>query len=308
MKLPNVEETSLHEFTYKLLSRFVSLFGRQSFATIVFESGTFLVDVRLSFKTELQPHFMALKQLDHDTMKRFEMSCTKLILKLFHVSECIFIEKIKGSFEQQALLYGSSHEFSDLFVGIIDKHVVRISVYRALREYFLSSLKSLLTRKKQVWKQVVLTKEQAAHEVQMFGGWALHGLQSVDKSNTLKHWAIRQMYDISQDVSYDDDRYTQTYATITRILNQGGLKILKPPLFKWADAILKHIRCFINENSIMFYRAKVLHNAKKDLEEHCELTYNGMFAYAWGIIFKDDLKMYTNVELTVIVYTFFYQK
>ena len=64
------------------------------------------------------------------------------MLKLFHMSECIFIEKTKGCFEQQALLYGSSQEFSDQRV-------------QRLEGFFLASLKTLLTRKKQVWKQVV---------------------------------------------------------------------------------------------------------------------------------------------------------
>ena len=161
----------------------------------MFHSDTFRTKVRLSLQGEFESHFNDIKSLDRETMEKFEIACAKIILKLFQMSECIFIEKTNGDFEQKSLLYGSSNEFSDLFGDIISSSMVRISVYGGLREYFNASIKTMLRlkKKKDVLKRVALTKAQAAHEVQMFGGWALHGLQSVDKSNTLKHWAIRQM-------------------------------------------------------------------------------------------------------------------
>ena len=41
---------------------------------------------------------------------------------------------------------------------------------------------------------------------------------------------------------------------------------MKAELYKWANAVLQHIRCFINDNSIMMYRTNILHRAKEDLE------------------------------------------
>ena len=145
----------------------------------------------------MKQYFVAIKLLNHEAMERFEVSCSKVVVKLFQMSECHFIEKKRGNFEQQVYLYGSSTEFRELFSGIIANHVVRFNVFRGLQEYFKSVLRTLLCPKEDLWKQVDLTPAQRGHEVQMFAGWALHGLQNVDKDNRLKHYAIRKMYVIS---------------------------------------------------------------------------------------------------------------
>ena len=133
MKLPSKETTCLHDFTYTLLSHFVAFVGPKSFATIVFQSEVFLGAVRLSFEdASMKQYFVAIKLLNHEAMERFEVSCSKVVVKLFQMSECHFIEKKRGNFEQQVYLYGSSTEFRELFSGIIANHVVRFNVFRGL--------------------------------------------------------------------------------------------------------------------------------------------------------------------------------
>lgn len=280
----------MHEFTFKLLSHFATKISNQSFASIVFESNTFKASVRLAhMSTKMVSHYVALKNFDVEQMIQFELACSKLIIQMFEMSECIFIEKKSGNFEQKLLLY----DYSSILSCIISEMMVQWSVYRALQKFFKSSLKNLLSVKKDVYRKIVLTKEEAANEVQKFGGWALNDVLQQAKNNPYLNNVIRQMYTLPQ----GDEQDRSFYSTVTKILNQGGYKIVKPQLFKWVDAVLNHIRCFINDDSIMFYRTNILCIAKEDLEKHCQLSYTRMFNYAWKEITEETQSPPTDPEV-----------
>lgn len=300
MQLPSRSSTNLHEFTYTLLSKFVNMVGDRSFADIIFNADDFIGAVRLSGSYYADP-FLSLKELDNDAMKRLEGICSKIILKMFEMSESRFIPNVTGTFEQKFLLFSNTGEFSDMFLGVIHERMVQWNLYMSLQGFFVASLQKLMLARNDLWKKVTLSEKQAVHEVQKYGGWALNGMLKLKKSDAVRQKALRCMYSLAHETPHNTVDGKLVVSSITSIENQGGLKLLKPQFVKWVDAILQHIRCFINDDSILHYRAKTLHYAKEDLEKKCKDEYNAMFCYAWGKTFEDDPQMHQNYELMKIV-------
>ena len=76
MKLPRQETTTLHDFTYKILCRFVDNLDGSSFCMIVFNSQQFLGDLRLSrLMPEHKAAFWDMKDMGYSKAQRFEAAC-----------------------------------------------------------------------------------------------------------------------------------------------------------------------------------------------------------------------------------------